>query len=643
MTDSMPHALEARTAWLAVWRTLPMPAGHRFSHAHPMGSAPSMPMWRTGAGPHTHGRASKVHWLFLDHRRVVHAASAPGHPGCLGSALQAAKEAVLITVGMPGTQHCMSAATGLMSIPSPERERLSEACRNHNQQAAAQLEGELIAMHMASFVALLDPDAVQTAQAMRRKKIKRTPPVIAQYNVYAGGGANANVDQAPGWRRQAATAFPMFAGDIGRVESVACAIDGSSPLVDAIARARGLRPLTVRALAGWPMGEGVRPGRFHSIVALADVLPPDWLPRDPAGWASLRTYVPLLLAMGLLRHVTQPACPAQPGLDAGARPDMTARRHMLQDVVRRAGRDFEAAAKMEPGLRAATAHIADTGSALCLEVVLPELVSAGYLAAKWIEGGMDMREDMRSFGGDLIVSGRTPRMALRVSAAHLGRHVATAPAQQDARSSWWMPLAEDAQAPNGLQIVNLSTSEDLDAEGKSMSHCVSSYSWQCHDGACRIVSVRSKDGTASLSTAEIRVSSTGRCSVAQHRAHENASPGRAPCDALEWYMDALRQGTIACNVKELAALQRQREALSGYAHHIPPEEFLDAAAAYPWREAEARAVVWKRWARILGVRADTAAAWLASCPDFVLDAEGGSPMRAAVKKMATESALQSAA
>lgn len=68
----------------------------------------------------------------------------------------------------------------------------------------------------------------------------------------------------------------------------------------------------------------------------------------------------------------------------------------------------------------------------------------------------------------------------------------------------WSPIQEDAfECGQGWVATELVDGGQLHAEGKQMSHCVSSYAKRCASGDCRIFSLRSSDG-AWKSTIEVK-------------------------------------------------------------------------------------------------------------------------------------------
>jgi hypothetical protein len=234
---------------------------------------------------------------------------------------------------------------------------------------------------------------------------------------------------------------------------------------------------------------------------------------------------------------------------------------------------------------------------------------------------------------------RSPRASFRLSAEHLGRHLAVgaAPDSGEKNVAGWLALGADAIDSDGMEVVNLTSQADLDLEGSLMGHCVADYGWQCAAGVCRILSLREvgSDGVRRrVSTVEIRVAHDATMTVLQHKGHGNQPPCKRSVTALKSYMDAIRGGKLDSNVHKLAKLALRASFVHDFdyddyayqddvADHpaaVDAVALLDAAAGYDWRSPQARLATWENWSRLLGVRC-TAREWITSCPDVVIGAE----------------------
>jgi hypothetical protein len=80
---------------------------------------------------------------------------------------------------------------------------------------------------------------------------------------------------------------------------------------------------------------------------------------------------------------------------------------------------------------------------------------------------------------------------------------------------------DDPSVPkSSWELIELTTSTQLQAEGEALQHCVASYAQHCWRGSARIWSLRRRcDGTVrSVATVEINVD---RCAVVQARGFRN--------------------------------------------------------------------------------------------------------------------------
>lgn len=642
----------ARAAWRAEWPLIELRGHPRFSHAQGVGRA-SLP----GPVEGTPGLKG-VHWLLLDRKGCLHVATVLGSPACLGSALRATAVARLIMGHSMKPQVSFQSWATPTRLPQDDRQALIDAVGStpgrHWERAdsvAMRLEAGFYREAIGRIVSMLDETALAAARGVARKANKSGLPAIGAYNVFAGGGAPEGVESAAQWRQQAAQAYPVFARFIRDIPELARSIDESSPLVASIARIQGIRPATVRALKGLPFGDAPTPTHLPWTIRLADSLPPDWMPRTPETWMELHRLARQFQSMGVLRFANCPSdvrqtrhAMAGEALEEG----LAASYRLLADALRRNGRDAVASTRIENprpdgptvdgSLQNAVAHLPDAGLALCLEVVLPALAARGVLALR--ASSLGLHADLQSLGAELILAGRSPRAALRISRTHVGRHgaagVAATASKAERQEQWWSPLGDDAVAPNGLAVHNLTTSDALQQEGDAMRHCVAGYSWICASGVSRIVGIRrvEEDGSfTSLSTAEIRVGGGMTVQVAQHRGRGNAKVGKPEAEALAWYLDALRKGEVRGNLSELAALgaradfrfTRVARAEQGV------EAMLEGGAGYDWRDGDARIGAWRSWARLLESRAPTPEAWLAGIGRDVLLAAPDAPVRTAVR------------
>lgn len=94
----------------------------------------------------------------------------------------------------------------------------------------------------------------------------------------------------------------------------------------------------------------------------------------------------------------------------------------------------------------------------------------------------------------------------------------------------------------GCELIELTTVEELAAEGVAQGHCVATYAGMCLQGHARIVSVRTADGQR-LSTVEV-VCANGVFAVAQHRAAKNHEPCATAKKAVRRWISEANKGAF---------------------------------------------------------------------------------------------------
>jgi hypothetical protein len=124
----------------------------------------------------------------------------------------------------------------------------------------------------------------------------------------------------------------------------------------------------------------------------------------------------------------------------------------------------------------------------------------------------------------------------------------------------WPALSEPVEAPNGLQLVPLTSSSELVAEGNLMSHCVGGYTSKCLSGDSHILSIRDPEGKH-LST--LQLVQEGRMVLnAQNKAFANKAPSQAASQAADWYVEQVNSGQLVIDWDALSA-EHSRAAASG--------------------------------------------------------------------------------
>jgi hypothetical protein len=637
------EAVEAgRAAWRAKWGLrLPDPAtGFR------------------AALPVRVNREGAVSWMLVDRHGVIHAGqSLACDTSADGLAAACASAAAII-------DHA-TATFGLWKsngvLPIPRDGHVSWASRVGSE---SRLADRFAVEELSLFRQHLDPEGLA---AMNDGKSVRA---AAAYNQFVGAGS-ADPALCGARRRQAIALFPAFAAAIRGRRELTGVVDASAPLVPALARLHGVKPATVRAAQGAPLGTGLPD--FKTVLQVADCVPPDWLPGDAAGWMALGRLVTYCKYTRILPPGPPPDPAAPQAASEAAR--RGALRRLCTAAVRKNGRDFAAVAAVG-SVKDAAGHVGDMGRGLMLGVVLPALAAEGRLPVDWVDG------DLRSVGGQWLCATRAPQAVLEMSARHLelvsgGRFPGGAGfGRREGERSEWMPMFDgEITAPNGLVLRDLCTQDALDEEGREMHHCVAGYGWTCCEGRSRILSIAARDEDGALrrlSTAEIGLGG-GKLRVLQNRAPFNRRPAAAAAEALAWFMGAVSKGEIAGRLRyilaEAARAEAVRRALGGHgpaggygwddgywddepgAEAAPPAlapeeraaiagDALAAACGFDWRDSAARAEAWLHWGRLLGDKARHAGigALLRGCPAAVVDYDPGCPVRRAVADYASTAA-----
>lgn len=151
-----------------------------------------------------------------------------------------------------------------------------------------------------------------------------------------------------------------------------------------------------------------------------------------------------------------------------------------------------------------------------------------------------------------------------------------AQAKSQIKEGGWPGLTNPVQAPNGLWLVPLCTSDELTEEGRRLSHCVGGYTRQAKECNSHIVSIRTQnpDGsTTSHSTAEFSgiKQAVPKLHQVQHQAYRNHTPDAVYRDAMGWYVRQVESGRLKTNWELIRAflddtlvVMDQVERLCGY-------------------------------------------------------------------------------
>jgi hypothetical protein len=120
--------------------------------------------------------------------------------------------------------------------------------------------------------------------------------------------------------------------------------------------------------------------------------------------------------------------------------------------------------------------------------------------------------------------------------------------------SMWSALCPTLTAPNGVQLVPLTTSAELAEEGRVMRHCVGGYAQQCLSGGSHIFSVRDAKGLR-LSTLQL-VQRDRSVSVGQNFAFANGRASNLAVEAGCWLNAQINSGEIRIDWDHFLEQQR---------------------------------------------------------------------------------------
>jgi len=90
------------------------------------------------------------------------------------------------------------------------------------------------------------------------------------------------------------------------------------------------------------------------------------------------------------------------------------------------------------------------------------------------------------------------------------------------RKGRWEPLTEDYTAPNGYTVTFLTTSEELEKEGKTLDHCVGTYTSECVEKPIHIASIRKSGVPVSTVEFEEAPDRPHQVTVKQHYGRKNS-------------------------------------------------------------------------------------------------------------------------
>lgn len=397
---------------------------------------------------------------------------------------------------------------------------------------------------------------------------------LSTYEFYAAEGERGL------YRRQAAGAYGIFADLFNANLSTKMAIDRKKPLTEIllpILSEMAERPIGNALLKRFAQAPALPEGmRLSPILVFASHVQPDWFPKTPDEWKSFY-HVAYALIEDL--HVPTPSLPA---LLAGSGGKWT---QLAERAVAKAYVNEGDPALEDPDtyVRVASLNARDTLESFVDMVVLPLIAHAQEADDVFLNASI--RKGCAEWAWDMLFEGRNLPDLLDISRRfhqerpamlEMSERYRNAQARSQIKEGGWPGLTNPVQAPNGLWLVPLCTSEELAEEGRRLSHCVGGYTRQAKECNSHIVSVRTQnpDGTTtSHSTAEFSgiKQAVPNLHQVQHQAYRNHTPDAVYRDAMGWYVRQIESGRLKTNWELIRAflddtlvVMDQVERLCGY-------------------------------------------------------------------------------
>ena len=411
---------------------------------------------------------------------------------------------------------------------TPERQR--------NLELLTRVESTLLRDAIAQFVGGLEPSLVAGLQASGGA----TPEA---FNVY--WGEHGTLDQR---RLQALLAFPFFGESLRGDARLYAAVDGGEPLVRVLADHHRVRPRTIQGFRMAPAGL-IPPDRRAALLARADALPAEYLPKTAEDW---RTFLALAEPLGDLAALTG----SDPGPFLGVFAQGWARGHAaLSEAL---GAPFEVG-QIHTMMRATWHYgvapaLAAANGPDDTEATPFEAPPADFYRLWFGNRGLAR---LTALARDWRVGYREFSLMRLTADPNLGTPIE------------WPPLVPGAQSHtrDGYRVIELTNQEALELEGREQHHCVGSYGARCLDGTASLFSLRDRRTGAILSTFEITLDGP-RPAISRHHAQDNA-PVDPPLAELARRF--LARVVAPLPAGHIAAVRKARQAVGERVFRFLPE------------------------------------------------------------------------
>jgi hypothetical protein len=420
----------------------------------------------------------------------------------------------------------------------------------------------------------LDGDALV---AMAKAPEKR----LSTYEFYAAPGERGL------FRRQAAGAYPIFADLLNANLSTKMAIDRKKSLTDIllpILTEMAERPVGKALLKRFAQAPALPEGmRLGPVLVFASYVQPDWFPKSPEEWKAFYH-----VAYALMEDLSVPP-ESLPPILAGSGGEWT---QLVQRSVAKAYIDENDPAWSDPDgyVRIAAFNARDTLESFTDMVVLPLLAHAQEANDVFLNASI--RKGAKEWAWRMLFEGRNLPDLFDVSRRfhqeragmlEMSERYRNAQLKSQIKEGGWPGLTLPVQAPNGLWLVPLCSTEELKQEGSRMHHCVGGYTSQAKACQSHIVSVRTINGDGSSishSTCEftgIKQAVPEKLSQRQHQAHHNHTPEAQYRDAMNWYAKQIESGRLKTNWELIRAFLDDK---------LVTVDQVERLCGYDWRERQ---------------------------------------------------------
>lgn len=399
------------------------------------------------------------------------------------------------------------------------------------------------------------------------------------YEFYAGDNDRALI------RRQAAASYPILADLLSSNLTAKMAVDRKKPIADTVVNllskivdASITKPVLKRLSTADTIPNGVK---LSSVVRLMSLVPPDWIPTSGQEWRSF-----CQVAGGLFEDLAASDRSVGPMVKS-AQGKWT---DFCQRVIKKAGVEQ---ADLEEDFRLVMWNTADMLEDFKNFIVLPLSAHGGDSDEVMVTPEMGIASREAAF--EMLIAGKSlTDIADQQRRFHLGRNgILSGTAQIEAENrqelrrsieaNTWPGLTDPVQAPNGLWLVPLRSTTELQHEGTAMSHCVGGYTRVAETCQSFIVSVRSLDENGAIERRHSTIEfdslnpSNDMLHVKQNMAHGNTAASPKAKDATAWYMSAILSGQVKIN----------RKLISAFLDDIPiPDDGIERLCGYDWKDRD---------------------------------------------------------